>query len=521
MHRRSVFAHLRVEHHPDRFRFRAHRQRHSNVADDRPHDVATPSIGVAPLRSPPQTNRRCVDGFLAERSKAFALERRPAITDLAACEELLEPVVDGARQNHPSQDFATLVGRQGGGDRFTREESIARIDEGGARLIEPPRCRDARRGVRQFRDLQLSQRLMEAFAKHGPEGLDGCPPAHHPRIRECTFDKRQSEGELLEDESAKALGDGGSRRKRKGSSHLSKMVAFGVGNWEFWRFDRQRTDSVTDSVSDMHFKGWVIPGPVPPGAASSPDVPPEESLDAISGHYRIYQLRHGHRFSTDDVLTAWYGTTCVPAAASALDLGSGIGSVAMIAAWRLPGLRVVTVEAQGDSVRLARKSAAYNGLDGRFDIRHADFRQAGVLGADERFDLVLGSPPYFPRGSGIEGVHPQKVACRFELRGNIRDYARVAAAHLNPGGLFACVFPEGQRDRFEDAARDAALTIVRRRPVVFREGEDPLVSLFALMKNHEAQRANTWVEPSLVIRQGDGSIHPEYVTVKLSIGFPP
>jgi len=275
---------------------------------------------------------------------------------------------------------------------------------------------------------------------------------------------------------------------------------------------------------ETHFKGWAKPGPVPPGASSAPDVPPGESLDAISGHFRIFQLRKGHRFSTDDVLTAWYGTSWTASARSVLDLGSGIGSVGMIAAWRLPGARFVTIEAQEDSVRLAHKSAAYNGLLDRYEIRHADFREAGVLHSDERFDLVLGSPPYFPPGTGIEGGHPQKVACRFELRGDIADYARAAAAHLETGGLFACVFPEDQRERLERAARDAALTIVRRRPVVFREGEPPLIGLFAMMRAADlpdAMRERTWIEPPLVIRTADGSVHPEYAAVKLSVGFPP
>ena len=275
---------------------------------------------------------------------------------------------------------------------------------------------------------------------------------------------------------------------------------------------------------ETHFKGWAKPGPIPPGAYSTTDVPADESLDALSGHFRIYQLRRGHRFSTDDLLTAWYGTTWAPATEGVLDLGSGIGSVAMVAAWRLPAARVVTIEAQDESVRLARKSAAYNGLESRFDIRHADFRDAGVLGEDERFGLVLGSPPYFPIGTGIEGDHPQKVACRFEVRGDIHDYARVAAAHLTPGGLFACVFPEEQRERVESAARQSDLVIIRRRPVAFREVEPPLVGLFALMRAGdlpEALRQDTWVEPPLVIRRTDGSVHPEYVRVKLSIGFPP
>jgi tRNA1(Val) A37 N6-methylase TrmN6 len=273
-----------------------------------------------------------------------------------------------------------------------------------------------------------------------------------------------------------------------------------------------------------HFKGWAKPGPIPPGASTSPDVPADESLDALSGHFRIYQLRRGHRFSTDDVLTAWYGTTWVPTASTVLDLGSGIGSVGMIAAWRLSAARVVTVEAQEDSVRLARKSAAYNGLESRYEVRHGDFRKPDVLRTDEKFDLVLGSPPYFPLGTGIEGDHPQKVACRFELRGDVGDYARTAAAHLAPGGLFACVFPEEQRDRAEGAARDASLVVVRRRPVVFREGEAPLVTLFAMTSASDLpdhMRNRTWAEPALVIRAADGTVHAEYVAVKLSIGFPP
>jgi tRNA1(Val) A37 N6-methylase TrmN6 len=281
-----------------------------------------------------------------------------------------------------------------------------------------------------------------------------------------------------------------------------------------------------------HFKGWAKPGPIPPGAVSPADVPSGETLDALSGHFRIFQLRDGHRFSTDDVLTAWYGTSWAPSASSVLDLGSGIGSVGMIAAWRLPGARVVTIEAQDESVRLARKSAAYNGLESRYEIRHGDFRDGWSEGGskdpplrrEERFDLVLGSPPYFPTGTGIEGDHPQKIACRFELRGDISDYARTAERHLAAGGVFACVFPEEQIARIEMAARDSALTIVRRRPVVFKEGEAPLIALFAMMRASdlpEAMLARTWVEPPLIIRAADGRVHPEYSAVKLAIGFPP
>jgi tRNA1Val (adenine37-N6)-methyltransferase len=289
-------------------------------------------------------------------------------------------------------------------------------------------------------------------------------------------------------------------------------------------------DSLLKAVQHpkSEFRGWTIPGPVPPGAlGAGPEVGPGETLDALSGHFRVFQLEKGHRFSTDDVLTAWYGTSWAPTVRTALDLGSGLGTVGMLAAWRLPGARLVTVEAQAESVQLARKSIQWNGLAERFELREGDFRQEDVIRSDERFDLVLGSPPYFPPGSGVEGDHPQKIACRFEMRGDIGDYCEAAALHLAPAGLFACVFPvdpAAQHERIRAAARKSNLTIIRWRPVILREGNTPLLGLFAMMRAPdlpEWMRANTWTEPPLSIRRADGSVHPEYSAVKLSFGFPP
>jgi len=283
---------------------------------------------------------------------------------------------------------------------------------------------------------------------------------------------------------------------------------------------------MNNPAEETHFKGWAKPGPIPPGLTSGVVVEDHETLDAVGGRFRLFQLRDGHRFSTDDILTAWYGTTWCPSTRTALDLGSGIGTVGMIVARRLAGARLVTVEAQEASVALARKSARYNGVEDRYEIRQGDFREAGVIRPEEKFDLVTGSPPYFPLGTGVESEHPQKLACRFELRGNIADYCTVAARHLAPGGFFACVFPVSpvQLARLEAGAREAGLVIVRRRSVVFREGEPALIALFGMMRAVDLPewfRAQTWVEPDLIVRTREGKIHPEYSAVKLAIGFSP
>ncbi|HEX8155354.1 MAG TPA: methyltransferase [Thermoanaerobaculia bacterium] len=270
---------------------------------------------------------------------------------------------------------------------------------------------------------------------------------------------------------------------------------------------------------DDSYRGWRRPGPVPPGGVEAED---GETLDFLCGHYRIFQYAKGHRYSTDDVVTAWYGTTCAPRVDRAADLGSGIGSVALIAAWRLPGATFCTVEAQDLSIRLARKSVRYNGLASRFTLYHGDLRDESILAGEAPFDLVTGSPPYWPAGTASEAEHPQAVPARIEIRGSVADYALAAARILAPGGVFAFVFPAIQRERALRAVGEAGLKLVRSRDVVFKEGEPPLVTLFAASRASDLPPTyEAWLEPPLTIRGRNGEVPPEYSAVRMSFGFPP
>jgi tRNA1Val (adenine37-N6)-methyltransferase len=267
------------------------------------------------------------------------------------------------------------------------------------------------------------------------------------------------------------------------------------------------------------YRGWRRPGPVPPGGLTPEE---GESLDFICGHFRIFQYAKGHRYSTDDVLTAWYGTTHAPRVDRAADLGSGIGSVALISAWRLPGATFCTVEAQEMSIRLARKTMAFNGLMSRFTLLQGDLRDETVLANEEPFDLVTGSPPYFPPGTATAADHAQAVPARIEVRGSVADYAQAAARILAPGGLFAFVFPTLQLDRALQALDDAGLKLVRRRDIVFKDGDTPLITLFAASRKEDIPATyEALIEPPLTIRRRDGGVDAEYSAIRMSFGFPP
>jgi len=267
------------------------------------------------------------------------------------------------------------------------------------------------------------------------------------------------------------------------------------------------------------YRGWRRPGPIPPGGLAPEE---GETLDFICGHFRIFQYAKGHRYSTDDVLTAWYGTAHAPRVDRAADLGSGIGSVALISAWRLPGATFCTVEAQELSIRLARKTMEFNGLTSRFTLYQGDLRDESVLAHEEQFDLVTGSPPYFPPGTATAADHAQAVPARIEVRGSVADYARAAARILAPGGLFAFVFPTAQMDRAFAALDDVSLKLIRRRDIIFKEGDTPLITLFAASRAADIPPTyEALVERPLTIRRKDGGVDAEYSAIRMSFGFPP
>ncbi len=268
---------------------------------------------------------------------------------------------------------------------------------------------------------------------------------------------------------------------------------------------------------------WTPPGPVPPGAGNDPDLRPRagETLDCLSGHWKIFQLRRGHRYSTDDLLTAWYAAQAFVEQGGApgriLDLGCGTGSVGLMLLWRFPSARLVGVEAQAVSAGLARRSLRYNGADGRAEIRHGDFRDPDVFQPGERFDLVTATPPYLVPGEGRRSPVPQKGPCRFEDRGGIRDYLRVAAARLEPGGTAVWVHATRHRTQNVEAARAAGFGQITVRPVVFRKGKPSLISLFrAVLDGRLCVRD----EAVLVVRDRDGKWSETFRRARQEMGFP-
>lgn len=229
------------------------------------------------------------------------------------------------------------------------------------------------------------------------------------------------------------------------------------------------------------------------------------SCDRLTADYRVFQRRHGHRFSVDDVATACVAWTAVPKPARVLDLGCGLGSVLLHLAWKCPQARLWGVEAQAMSFDLVTRNVALNQVGDRVTLHHGDLRDSTVLGRLEGpFDLVTGTPPYFPPSTAVDALDEQRAFARVEYRGGVEAYVAAASQVLAPSGTMAMAGASEAHGRVLAAAAQHQMHVVARHVVVPRAGVAPLFTVWTLQR-----QGRPMVEVEWVIRDSQGRRTPD------------
>ncbi len=123
--------------------------------------------------------------------------------------------------------------------------------------------------------------------------------------------------------------------------------------------------------------------------------------------------------------------------ASVLDLCTGGGSLAILAARRFESANIVASDLSAEALSLAGENVALHHLDGRIRLVRGDL--FGALGG-ERFDLILCNPPYVNADSMADLPAEYRAEPVAALAGGddgmdiIRRILGDAAAHLTEGG---------------------------------------------------------------------------------------
>ncbi len=108
-----------------------------------------------------------------------------------------------------------------------------------------------------------------------------------------------------------------------------------------------------------------------------------------------------------------------------LDMGTGSGILAVVAAVEFPKVRVMAVDCSADALAVARDNALRHQVGERIDFLLMDMMKPWNLKDTGPYDFILSNPPYIP-SQEIERLMP-----------DIRDYEPRTALEGGPDGL-AC-----------------------------------------------------------------------------------
>lgn len=254
------------------------------------------------------------------------------------------------------------------------------------------------------------------------------------------------------------------------------------------------------SEGGLYNSRLMYKGPMPQGDETRPCAG-EQSV-ALTRDFRLIQKLRGHRYSVDDMLVAHLACSTGEAPQRVLDLGCGLGSVLLITAWAFPEAELVGLEVLDEHLDFARRNILLNGCEERARVMAGDLRNLSLVASLGSFDLVTGSPPYFPQGSGTLCADPARAAAHFELRGGIEAYAAAASQALAPGGRFVCCAAAAPLHRTLEALDRAGLSPRYLQPVIPVAAKEPFLLLMVATK--ESAAPFTEEAPPLVLRDEQG-----------------
>ena len=154
----------------------------------------------------------------------------------------------------------------------------------------------------------------------------------------------------------------------------------------------------------------------------------------------------------DASIDAWLG----PHTTQVLDLCTGNGSLAVLAAMAWPDVQVDAIDLSPEALEIARINVDKHGLQDRIRLLQGDGLRPGGPAEAKRYDLILCNPPYVNSASMAALPAEYRAEPELALAGGadgmdfIRQLLADAPAHLNEHGVL--VLEIGNERAFFEAA---------------------------------------------------------------------
>ncbi len=237
----------------------------------------------------------------------------------------------------------------------------------------------------------------------------------------------------------------------------------------------------------------------------TPNATTTDSL--YGGAVSLRQPARGYRVNVDAVLLAAFAAQG-RAAQHAIDLGAGVGSVALGVHHLGAATRFALVEREPELLALAGENAAHAAMDAR--LYCVDLAQGLPRELQQCADLVVSNPPFFDPAHTRSSQEPGKSRARF---GDLTPFLTAAAAAVSgPRARVVFVYPSRELNRFLSKAEQVHLIAKRMR---FVHADLQSAARVALIELRRAQPGGLEIMPPLFEWSKKGVRSPELARLLL------
>ncbi|MGI4760699.1 MAG: tRNA1(Val) (adenine(37)-N6)-methyltransferase [Janthinobacterium lividum] len=183
--------------------------------------------------------------------------------------------------------------------------------------------------------------------------------------------------------------------------------------------------------------------------------------------FRIAQGDCAQKVSTDACLLG--AAADLTGATRVLDIGTGTGLLALMAAQRAPAATIEAIELDAATAAQAARNVAASPWASRVAV-HPLGLAAYAAGRPGLFSHIICNPPFFRRS--LAPPDAARATARHEGAGSLTfaELAGFAAAHLAPGGALTVLLPSPEMQQFAEVARAVGLAVQARLAVQHRPG---------------------------------------------------
>lgn len=154
------------------------------------------------------------------------------------------------------------------------------------------------------------------------------------------------------------------------------------------------------------------------------------------------------KVGTDGVLLgAWFETD--KSAPRILDVGTGTGLIALMAAQRFPDATIDAIEIDADAASQAADNVLFSPFSSKISVHRAALQEwhgSQLPDTEYRYDAIVSNPPFFDRSLRC----PDAARATARHTDTLSDSVLVAhsARLLNPEGTFHVILPYAKKDGF-------------------------------------------------------------------------